>query len=186
MINLLYFISPFLVAGVRFALMQQYTANDTLLLSLFSQRHESFVGIVIVCLQCTFHPMRSTIVYIVLNGVADKSIDVNATDGHVDDTKAKIVRKVFTQGATEVVGRCQTSILAAQRWYGLVPLAHLTTTSFVVHGGHHQEAFVHALQVLWLNLGIAFHVGLSQTEKDVEVLIGTFLIFSPVLGRYGC
>ena len=169
-IDLLHHVSPFRILGVRLALVHQHTLDDTVLLCLFGQCDEAFVGIVAVGLQHALHPSGCRLC-IVGNAVGHEALDFDAANGHMDDADFDVVRQRCHQRAAEPVGRGQPCVGTAEGRRGLTPLTHLTAALRVVNSRHQQETRSCTHKVLGLRLGCTFHVRLSETEEDVEVRV---------------
>ena len=91
----------------------------------------------------------------------------------MDDTDLDVLRQGGHEGTSEPVGRCQTRVRTTEWGDRLAPLAHLPgrlrICGGVVNCGHPQESWTRTLQILCFRFGCTFHVGLSETEEDVEV-----------------
>ena len=168
-VDLLHFLSPLGVTGVRLALVHQDTLDHTVFLCLLGQFHESLIGIVVIGFQHPLHPVGSLVLHVVLNLVGHETFDFDATDGHVNHTDADIVGKRSHEGAAEVVGRGESGVRTAEWGSGLTPFAGFASTLCIINGGHQQEARSHALEILCLRTCIPLHVRLPEAEEDVEV-----------------
>ena len=174
-IDLLHHARPLGVARVGLALMHQDALDDAVLLCLSGELHQALVGVVVVGLEQAFHPARGFLLGILLYAVGQESLDVDAADGDMDDTHLDILGKGCHEGAAEPVGRREACVRTAEGSCGLAPFALLAGGALVsggeIHCGHQQEARARAGQVGGFGFGGAFHVGLSEAEEDVEVLI---------------
>ena len=90
-IDLLHHASPLGVAGISLALMHQNTLDDTVLLGFLGQLNQTLVGVIIVSLKHTLHPTRSLLLHVAGNAVGQETLDVNTTDGHMNNTNLDIV-----------------------------------------------------------------------------------------------
>ena len=105
----LYLHRPVLFAGIRFALMQKNTFDDTIFLGLLSQFHQTAVRIIVVFLRHILQPARLgsevfRIVFLV------EQFNAASTDGNIDDTNLYLFRKVFDQRTTEIITGSQSGI----------------------------------------------------------------------------
>ena len=173
-IHLLHHASPFRIPRVCLALMHEDTLDDTIFLSLLGQRDQTLIGIVVVRLKHTLHPVRCFL-QIGRNAIGKETFDVNAANGHVDDTDFDILGQRSHQSTAKPVGRRQTGIRTTQGWNGFVPFTHLTGWKRfccgVVYCRHPQEAWPGTLEVLSLRTGCALHIGLTKAQEDIKIRI---------------
>ena len=169
-IHLLHHSRPLGVTGVRLTLMHQDALDDTILLCLLGQCDQTLVGIVVISLQHSLHPSWSPF-HITLDAIGKETFDVDTTNGHMDNANLDVLGQGLHHRTTKPVGRSQSRIRTAQGSNSLTPFAHLTATLRVVNGRHQQETRTRTLQILSLRFGSTFHVRLSETQEDVEILV---------------
>ena len=167
-IDLLHHTSPLRVAGVGLALMHQDALDDTILLGLLGQRHQSLVGVVVVGLQHALHPLRSPL-HIAGNAVGQEAADVDAAYGHMDNANRDVLRQRGHHGAAKPVGRRQSRIGTTQGCRRLAPLTLFASLLRKVYRRHQQEARTRTLHILSLRTGCTLHVRLSETQEDIEI-----------------
>ena len=93
LIDLLHHAGPLGVAGIGLTLMHQDTLDDTILLCLLGQFYQTLVRIVIVSGQHTFHPTWGLLFSILLDTVGQESLDINTTNGYMDDANLDVIRQ---------------------------------------------------------------------------------------------
>ena len=185
LIDSLHLHRPVLLTRIRLSLMEQYTTDNPVLLSLTSHFHQSAIRIVIVFLGHILQPAR-TVRDIIGTRIRVKQFDLATTHGHIDNTHALAFRQAVAERASEIVGRCQSCSHAHQWRHGLIPLPHLASRQIQrirtlipgirfhrrrieIHGSHRQKALRYILEILRLRTGIALHIRLSETEEDMEI-----------------
>ena len=155
--------------------MHQDALDNAIILCFPGQFYQALVGVVAVSLEHTFHPTRSLLLNVILNTVWQESLDVDTSDGHMDNTNPDIIGQRSNERTAEPVGRCEACIRTAKGSRGFAPFAHLASRVLVggreIHSRHQQETRPRAGQVSSFGLGSTFHIGLSETEEDVEILI---------------
>ena len=160
---------PLRVAGVGFALMQEYAGDYAVLLREAGDLDETVIRTVAVALEHALHPVGSHIAGIGFLLILHEALDLDAADGDIDDADAVIVREILEQGAPEIVCRGESVAVAAERRKRLVPLPLDAAAVLEVIGGHREIALAHSDGVLGLRPGCALHIGLAETEEDVEI-----------------
>ena len=78
---------------------------------------------------------------------------------------------------TEVVGRGETCVVAAEGWICGVPFTFLAFGGGHIDGCHHHESRIDSHAIFTFDGCIAFHVGLSETEVDVKVGVESLRLF---------
>ena len=73
--------------------MHEDTLDDAILLGLLGQRYQTFVGIVIIGGEHALHPVRRFVLHVIVDTVRKESLDVDTTNGHVDDTNLDVFRQ---------------------------------------------------------------------------------------------
>ena len=169
-VHLLHHSRPFGVTGIRLALMHQDALDDTILLCSLGQGYQSLVGVASVSFQHTLHPTWRSL-HIALDAVGQKSLDVDATNRHMNDTNLDIFGQRRHHRTAKPVGRRQARVRTAKGGYGLTPLAHSASLLWEIHSGHQQESRARALQVLSLRTRRPLHIRLSETQEDIEVRV---------------
>ncbi len=169
-IHLLHHTSPLRIARIGLTLMHQDTLDDTILLSLLGQRDQTLIRVVVVGFEHSLHPLRR-LLHIALDAIGQKSLDIDTTDGHMDNTNLDVLRQRSHHRTSKPVGRSQTRIGTAQRSRSLAPLTHLPALLREVHCGHQQETRTRALQILSLRTGCTLHVRLAETQEDIEIRV---------------
>ena len=161
-VNLLHLLCPIRVTRIGFALMHQDSFDNAVLLSLFRQRNQPFVGIVIVCLEDSLHPTWSFVLEVIAHLVLHEALDLDASHSHMNDANLNVVGQRSHQSTAEPIGRSQSGIGSAEWRNCLAPFAHLATPLSVVHSRHQHESRSWTFQVLSLWLGGSLHVRLSE------------------------
>ena len=165
----LHLVAPAVLTIVGLTLMEQDALDDTTLLSDLCHIDEALVGIVVVGSEGILHPVLCRL-EIRFHLFRHEAFDINTANGYIDHTHTYILWQGSHHRTAEVVGHTDLRPLTHQRRGGVVPLAHLTDWIGKVGAGHHLKARVDTLvDGFWLRL--AFHVRLSETQVDVEVLI---------------
>ena len=96
---------------------------------------------------------------------------MDSADGNVNHTDTNRIRQGLDHGASEPVCRGQSRIGAAEWGGSLAPFTHFATSLWVVDGRHQQESRSRTGDVLCLWSCGTFHVRLSETEEDIEILV---------------
>ena len=151
--------------------MQQNALNHaTLFLRDFGHIDKAFVGIVVVLFQHSHHPVGA-FGAVGGNAVLHKGLDIASANGHVNDANAHVLGQILDHCAAEVIDWRQASVFAAQGRNGGVDFTHLAAHFREIDGGHHLVACVNVLAVNVFNLGVAFHIRLSEAEINVHLFV---------------
>ena len=138
--------------------MHQHALDNTILLSLLGQLDDTGIGIVVVGFEHSLHPSGSLRLDIVVNAVGHETLNLNATNGYVDNTNLDVLGQGSHEGTSKPVGRRQSRIGTTEGRCSLTPNALLTSTLLVIDGRHQQKARPGAHQVLCLGACSALHV----------------------------
>ena len=151
--------------------MYEDTLDDSLLLGNLCHLDKSCIRVVVVCGKHSLHPAWGSFLNIVRYAVRKECLDVATADSDMNHSHLDVFRKRFNESSSEIVCRSQSCVRTAERWYRCVPLAFYSSHFRVVHNRHHLETVADILQILSFYPRIAFHVGLAETEVDVEIRI---------------
>ena len=106
--------SPLGVTSIGLALVHQDTLDDTILLGLLGQLHQTLIGVVVVSGQHTLHPTWSLLLSILFDAIRQETLDINTTDSHMDDANSDVIGCRSHHRATKPVGRSQTRVWTTQ------------------------------------------------------------------------
>ena len=197
LIHLLGLHGPQGIVLVAFALMDENTLDDSLVLSTQGAVEQAYVRDVGIGMHRVLKPggppRASKFGRVVL---LEEMLDAAATHSHVDDAHADVLGQALDECAAKVVARTQPRVPVVERWSGCVPLVLLACSTSVVacigrlrYRRHHLEALAYSLIVAVLGLGIAHHIGLPEGEEYVEGGVGLtieLVVLHRVSGRARC
>ena len=165
---------PFLVTGVGFALVEEDTLDDAVLLGKLAHIDKVLVGIVVVLAADVFDERFGLRKggEVILVSLFLEEFDTSPGDGNVYDADADVLGEVGFEGAAEVISGADAGVLAAEGGVGGIPLPFFALQARGIDSLEDLEAIICADAVLRLNSRVAFHVGLAEAKIDVEVGIG--------------
>ena len=105
-------------------------------------------------------------------GVLVPEFQLGARHGDVDHTHTDLLRQVLDHFAAEEIDRAHVVAFAADGRDRGVPLAHFTAVAGHVHRRHELEAGIVEALVLRGRPRTGLHVGLAETEVNVEIRVG--------------
>ena len=169
-INLAHLRQPTVVVGVGLSLMQQNASDHALFLGLAGHFHQTAIGISAIGSNLILQPLRFDGVGIGLIAVLVEEVDGTTVHRHIHQTDAHIAWQVLTQRAPEEVHERETGVVAAEGRHSLAPFPHPAAVG-TVDGGEAEERVVVHNPIGIGYLSLPHHVGLSETQEDVEELI---------------
>ena len=158
------------IARIGLALVHQDTGDDPFFLRDLSHGDQPVIGTAPIGRQHGSHPLRRRL-RIGVDPVRKEAVDADAAHGHMDDAHPVVLRQILQQRPSEIIGGRQARVLPAQRGNGLVPPARFPGLVGEIHGRQVQEPVGDADGILRLDPGVPFHVGLSEAEEDMEILV---------------
>ena len=138
--------------------MDKYSLDDSVLLSKLCHLYQSCIRIVIIILEYSFHPARSSFLYIICNAVRKEGLDMTSSDGYIDHTHLHIFGKGLHKSPSEIIGRSQSCAWSAQRRNSSIPLSLDASHLRIVYDSHHPETLTYVFAILLLYTCISFHI----------------------------
>ena len=171
---LIYFLDlerPLEVVPVGFALMHEYALDDSVFLGDTRHFDQSRIRVVVIRREGALHPVGSDVGRIVRYLALHEAFDLDTADGDIDDAYPVVLRKVLNHGTPEIVRGRHSVAVTAERRQGLVPLTHDTARILIVDSREGEVTVADSHGVDMLGTCRALHVGLSETEEDMEIRI---------------
>ena len=175
---------PFLVAGIRLALVQQHALDHARLLGDFAHVDEPLIRVVAVRRGHAFEPVGGVVEVLLLGvGALLVELDARAGDADVDHADAVIFGQHLDHPAAEEVDRAHPVVLAVERRISRIPVSLLALEARHVDGGEHAEALGVAVLKVVERPGPGLHVRLAEAQVNEEFGVGPGIVVGVVLPR---